>query len=89
MTREKFASHVPKPLADTKQTMGSFFTLSVSSLDELDAFMTRGLNAGGVEPNEKDDYDIMQQRTIEDFDGHCWNVMFIDRSKISAEQQRG
>jgi predicted lactoylglutathione lyase/uncharacterized protein YndB with AHSA1/START domain len=89
MSREKFASLVPKPLSDTKQTMGSFFTLSVSSVDELNAFMTRGLHAGGVEPNEKDDYGIMQQRTIEDFDGHCWNVMFIDRSKILAEEQNG
>ncbi|MHB1276851.1 MAG: SRPBCC domain-containing protein [Bacteroidia bacterium] len=87
MSREKFASHVPKPLADTKQTMASFFTLSVSSLDELNSFMAAGLNAGGVEPTEKDDYAIMQQRTLEDFDGHCWNVLFIDRSKISAEQQ--
>jgi predicted lactoylglutathione lyase/uncharacterized protein YndB with AHSA1/START domain len=89
MTREKFTSLVPKPLADTKQTMAGFFTLSVSSLDELTAFMSRGLHAGGIEPTEKDDYDIMQQRTIEDFDGHCWNVLFIDRSKILAEQQNG
>ncbi len=82
MSREKFASLVPKAIADTKQTMGAFFTLSVSNLDELNAFMTRGLNAGGIEPNEMDDYDIMKQRTLEDFDGHCWNVMFIDRSKM-------
>jgi predicted lactoylglutathione lyase/uncharacterized protein YndB with AHSA1/START domain len=82
MSREKFTSLVPKPLADTKQTMGGFFTLSVPSLDELNAFMARGLRAGGVEPTEPDDYDMMKQRTIEDFDGHCWNVMFIDRSKM-------
>jgi predicted lactoylglutathione lyase/uncharacterized protein YndB with AHSA1/START domain len=87
MTREKFASLVPKPLADTKQTMGSFFTLSVTSLDELNGFMDRGLKAGGTEPNEADDYGFMHQRTIEDYDGHCWNVMFIDASKLSADQQ--
>lgn len=86
MTREKFAALIPKSPADTTQTMGSFFTLSVSSGDELNAFMARGLSAGGIEPNEKDDYDMMQQRTIEDFDGHCWNVMFIDRSKILTGQ---
>jgi predicted lactoylglutathione lyase/uncharacterized protein YndB with AHSA1/START domain len=86
MSREKFASLVPKPLSDTKQTMGSFFTLSVSSLDELNAFMERGLDAGGTEPTEKDDYGFMHQRTIEDFDGHCWNVLFIEHPKILTEQ---
>jgi|GEM_PF-56632 len=89
MSNEKFASLVPKPLADTKQTMAAFFTLSVSSPDELNAFMTRGLSAGGIESNEKDDYGIMQQRTIEDFDGHCWNVMFIDHSKALTDEKNG
>jgi predicted lactoylglutathione lyase/uncharacterized protein YndB with AHSA1/START domain len=86
MTREKFASLVPKPLADTRQTMGSFFTLSVSSLDELNTFMAKGLRAGGVEPNTGDDYGFMHQRTLEDFDGHCWNVLFIDVTKMQAEE---
>ncbi len=86
MTTEKFAGLVPKPLADTKKTMAGFFTLSVSSIDELNAFMEKGLNAGGIEPTEMDDYDVMKQRTIEDFDGHCWNVMFIDLSKLKTEK---
>jgi len=51
--------------------------------------MTRGLSAGGIESNEKDDYGIMQQRTIEDFDGHCWNVMFIDHSKALTDEKNG
>src|SRR5262245_6290515 len=67
MTPEKFASFATKPIADTKSTMAGYYTLLVSSVDELNSFMTNGLNAGGTEPNEMSDYGFMQQRTIEDF----------------------
>jgi predicted lactoylglutathione lyase/uncharacterized protein YndB with AHSA1/START domain len=86
MTQEKFISLVPKPLADTRQTMAGFYTLSVSSLEELNSVMTNGINAGGKEPNEMDDYGFMLQRTIEDLDGHCWNLLFIDKTKITTAQ---
>lgn len=86
MTQEKFAGLVPKSLADTRQTMGGFYTLSVSSAEELHLIMTNGLNAGGREPNEMDNYGFMLQRTIEDPDGHCWNLLFIDKVKLQSRQ---
>lgn len=84
MTQDKFATFATKPLADTKSAMAGYFTLYVSGIDELNAIMTRGLNAGGTEPNEMSDHGFMQQRTIEDFDGHTWNFLFVDVSKLPA-----
>ena len=49
--------------------------------------MTRGLNAGGVEPNEMRDYGFMQQRTMEDFDGHTWEIFYMDISKFPATEK--
>ncbi len=86
MTHERFADLVPKSLADTRQTMGGFYTLSVSNADELNTIMTNGLNAGGREPNKMDNYGFMQQRTIEDPDGHCWNLLFINKAELQAGQ---
>ncbi len=88
MTHEKFISLVPKPLADTTLTMGGFYTLSVSSADELNRIIAKGKIAGGREPNEMDNYGFMQQRTIEDLDGHCWNLLFIDKTKLRVEQTK-
>ena len=85
MTHEKFASFATKPLADTKSTMAAYFSLLVSSVDELNNIMTNGLNAGGTEPNEMSDYGFMQQRTVEDFDGHTWNLIYMDVAKIPTE----
>jgi predicted lactoylglutathione lyase len=32
------------------------------------------------------DYGFMQQRTIEDFDGHSWEIFFMDMSKMPTGQ---
>lgn len=86
LTHEKFASFATKPIADTKSHVAGLFSLSVDSVDEVNNIMTNGLKAGGTEPNEMRDYGFMQQRTIEDFDGHTWEIFYMDISKFPTEQ---
>ena len=86
MTHEKFKTFATKPLADTKSNLAALFSLSVDSVDEVNSIMTNGLNAGGTEPTEMKDYGFMQQRTIEDFDGHTWEIFYMDITKFPTEQ---
>ena len=86
MTHEKFASFATKPIADTKSAVAGLFSLSVESVDEVNSIVTKGLSAGGIEPSEMRDYGFMQQRTIEDFDGHNWEIFYMDISKFPKEQ---
>jgi len=86
MTHDKFASFATKPIADTKSALACLFSLSVESVDEVNAIMDRGLKAGGIEPAEMRDYGFMQQRTIEDFDGHTWEIFFMDVTKFPTAQ---
>ena len=86
MTHEKFTGFATKPIADTVTNLAGLFSLSVDSIDEVNSILTNGLKAGGKEPNEMRDYGFMQQRTIEDFDGHTWEVFHMDMSKIPTEQ---
>jgi predicted lactoylglutathione lyase len=85
LTHEKFSSFAAKPIADTKSAVAGLFSLSFDSLDEVNTVMNNGLNAGGIEPVEMRDYGFMQQRTIEDFDGHTWEVFYMDVSKFPTE----
>ena len=87
MTHEKFASFAAKPIADTKSTLAGIFSLSVDSVDEVNSILSKGLDAGGIEPNEMRDYGFMQQRTIEDFDGHTWEIFFMDITKFPQQSQ--
>lgn len=89
MTHEKFAGFITKPIADTKNTVAGLFSLSVESPDEVNSIVANGLKAGGTEPNEWRDYGFMQQRTIEDFDGHTWEIFYMDITKFPTEQPNG
>jgi len=82
LTADKFAQFATKPIADTKSALAALFSLSTDNLDEVNAMVERGLKAGGTEPSEMKDYGFMQQRTIEDFDGHTWEIFCMDMSKF-------
>jgi predicted lactoylglutathione lyase len=85
MTHEKFTTFATKPLADTKAGLAGLFSLSVDSVDEVNRITNEAKSAGGTEPNEMRDYGFMQQRTIEDFDGHTWEVFYMDITKFPAQ----
>lgn len=85
LSHAKFSEFATKPLADTKSHIAGIFSLSLDSLDEVNKLMTKGLKAGGKEPSEFRDYGFMQQRTIEDPDGHTWELFYMDMSKIPDE----
>ncbi len=82
MTTEKFMSFATKPIADTKNNLAALFSLSTENIEETNKIMEAGLLAGGTEPTELKDYGFMQQRTLEDFDGHTWEIFCMDMSKL-------
>ena len=82
MTHEKFKTFTKKPIADTKNSIAGLFALSVESLDKVNEVIDNGLKAGGTEPMPMTDYGFMQLRKIEDFDGHTWEIFFMDTTKI-------
>ena len=85
LSHEKFKSFTNKPIADTKSNIAGLYSLSLSSIDEMNQLMENGLKAGGTEPNPMRDYGFMQQRTLEDPDGHTWEVFYMDLSKIPRQ----
>ncbi|MEO5945178.1 MAG: VOC family protein [Chitinophagaceae bacterium] len=88
LTHEKFSSFATKPIADTKTTVAALFSLSMDNLEAVNKMMTAGLKAGGTEPSEMKDYGFMQQRTIEDFDGHTWEIFFMDMAQFPQKQSQ-
>lgn len=88
MTHEKFASFATKPIANTKSHLAGLFSLSVDSVDEVNSMLENGLKAGGTEPHDMRSNDFMQLRSIEDFDGHTWEIFHLDMSKFPTEQPK-
>jgi len=88
LTHEKFSGFATKPIADTKSNVAALFSLSFDSINEVNKVMTNGLNAGGTEPAELRDYGFMYQRTIEDFDGHTWEIFYMDISQFPGGEAK-
>jgi hypothetical protein len=59
--------------------------LSMQNNEEVNKFVDKAIAAGGNEPIEAKDYGFMFQRSIEDPDGHIWEVFYMDMSKIPAQ----
>ncbi|MCF8428097.1 MAG: glyoxalase/bleomycin resistance/extradiol dioxygenase family protein [Bacteroidia bacterium] len=82
LNHEKFGSFITKPIANANTQIAGIYSLSMDSLEEVNSFMENGLKSGGKEPSEMKDYGFMQQRTLEDPDGHTWEVFYMDLSKF-------
>lgn len=89
MSHEKFKSFTTKPIADTKTNIAGLFALSVESVDVVNQVVENGLKAGGKEPMPMTDYGFMQLRKIEDFDGHTWEIFYMDVTKIPSSESVG
>lgn len=85
LNHEKFKTFTKKPIADTKNSIAGLFALSVESTDKVNEIVENGLKAGGTEPMPMTDYGFMQLRKIEDFDGHTWEIFFMDMTKIPTQ----
>ncbi len=82
IAQEKFKSYSKKPISGNKNTVDAYFTLPVESLDRVNEIVDSGLKAGGKEPTSMIDEGFMQIRKIEDFDGHIWDIIYMDLGKF-------
>ena len=85
MTHEKFQTFTDKTIADTKTNIAALYALNVESAEMVNEIVSKGLDAGGSEPVPFQDYGFMQKRNIEDYDGHTWEIFFMDMSKFPTE----
>ena len=78
-------SNNPQFSDESGKCIAALYSLSLESVEDVHKMMENGLRAGGVEPTEMKDYGFMQQRSIEDFDGHTWEIFYMDVTKFPKE----
>lgn len=84
ISRKKFISYSKRNISNGCN-INAYFTLPVASLAEVNEIVDRGLEAGGKESSPNIDEGFMQLRRIEDFDGHIWDIIFMDLTKFRKE----
>lgn len=88
LTKEKFASFTPRPVADANSASEVLIALSADSREAVDATIDAAVAAGGTaDPGPKQDYGVMYGRSVADPDGHIWEFVWMDET--AAEQGAG
>ena len=85
LTHDRFKTFITKPIADVSKATAALLSISVESLQKVNEIADNALAAGGKEPVEPKDHGFMQQRTIEDFDGHIWEIFYMDMTKFPVQ----
>ncbi len=84
--QDMFASFTRNALADTAKGSEVLFSLGADNRVHVDDMANRARSAGGTifsEPQESNGF--MYGCGFCDLDGHRWNVLFMDASKMRAQ----
>lgn len=85
LTHDKFRQFTTKSIPDARTTCQVLNCFSVDSRAEVDAVVEKAGTAGGrVDASPAQDYGVMYTRSVEDPDGHVWEVLWMEPA--AAEQ---
>ena len=82
-TDEMFEGFTRSRIADTNTGTEVLFSLDAESLEEVDELAKKATEAGGkvfAQPGESQGW--MYGCGFADLDGHLWNVLYMDMSKM-------
>jgi len=77
-----FSTFTSKQIADTSKNTEVIIAISAESRGKVDDMVANAVQAGGREPRPPQDYGWMYGRSFEDIDGHLWEVLYMDKSKM-------
>lgn len=83
LTHEKYRSFTSRPIADAHASSAALIALAFDSRDEVNATIDRAAAAGGqADPNPKQDHGFMFGRSVQDPDGHVWEIFWMDPAAV-------
>lgn len=86
-THDKFKSLTTKEIADTSKAYTSLHSLSCESRGDVDAMVSKAIEAGGSQAHEPEDHGFMYQYGFYDPDGHGWGIFWMDPKAVQPDGQ--
>ena len=77
-----FKSFTKKKVADAKKTTEVLIAIDVKGRKDVDRMIKKAVAAGGSLYNKPQDHGWMYGHSFADLDGHQWEVLYMDESKI-------
>lgn len=82
LTESYFGTFCTKPISDAHKATEVLIALGLESRAAVDAMVDKAVAAGGREPKPVQDHRFMVVRTLEDPDGHTWEIMWMDPAAV-------
>ena len=83
-----FKRFTKKKIYNAKKSTGAILALSVESRKKVDEMIKKVIAAGGKETRKAEDYGWMYGRSLEDLDGHTWEIFHMDMSQMPEEMKK-
>ncbi len=84
LTRRKFAEFTDRPIAEAGKTTQVLIAIDVDEKSKVDELVRLAVENGGSIYSEPKDHDWMYYHSFADPDGHQWEVLYMDESRIPA-----
>ncbi|MEI9810906.1 MAG: VOC family protein [Bacteroidota bacterium] len=85
ITEPYFKTFTKKEIADAKKTTEVLIALDAESKEEVETLVNKAVAAGGSTYADPQDYGWMYQHSFADLDGHQWEVIYMDMSKMPQQ----
>lgn len=82
LTQDKFKQFTKKEIADSTKTTEVLVALTAASRAKVDEFVKKAVEGGGKIHRDPEDHGWMYGHSIEDPDGHIWEIFWMDESKV-------
>ena len=87
LTTEAMNRFIPKgkTIADATKTTETLLAFSMDSKEAVDAHYAKAIAAGATECRPAEDHGFMYSRSINDLDGHIWEVFWFDPNALQPQ----
>jgi predicted lactoylglutathione lyase len=85
LTEPFFSTFTKKDISDARKSTEVLIAIDVDSKEKVREMVQKAVDAGGTIYMDPQDHDWMYYHSFADLDGHQWEVMYMDESKVPQE----
>lgn len=85
LTETKFKEFTPNPICDARKSTEVLICIDTDSKEQVNELVRLAVAAGGNIHNDAKDHGFMYIHGFQDLDGHIWELMHMDPTKLPQE----
>lgn len=82
LVEEMFKTFTKKEISDAQKTTEVLRAVDADSRDKVNEMVRKAVEAGGSTYRNAEDHGWMYEHSFADLDGHQWEVLYMDESKM-------